>query len=168
MYKKYCEKIIEPLLMENGYYPSVDCPLTYCKDLSTGIGIEIDIQKGKWYKHIRANIWILDLVNGKEKDSFPDSIESYQLGDFLGMGEKDIWWSVKKVDIDETFLKIEKIMKETLLPALKELEDENFVKDYVKNIKLNRELNLFLSKKVEKYTTEDEIRGLCPLISSPQ
>ena len=140
MYKRYWKKIIEPLLFANGYLPSDNYPLTYYKDLPMGIRIEIEVQKGKWHKIIRVNINILDLINTCEEEQFPVGMEWYHLGEFLGNCKYDIWWSVEKADIKESFLQIEDVIKNTLLPALDKLEDKEFVEDFIRNIELGRKL----------------------------
>ena len=136
MYKKYCKKIIEPLLLENGY--SRVSNVLFEKDLSTGMKIAIDIQKFRGKNFITINIAVID--TDSNEDGLIHNLLECRLGDFLTNRQYDIWWSVKKEDIDESFLQIENIIKDRLLPALRELEDTKFAEDFIRNIQLTYEL----------------------------
>ena len=137
MYKKYWKKNVEPLLLENGYtrISSID----FRKVLTPGVEIIIDIQKYKGKNFITVNI-TLNTNHGQGEEGMISALIDYRLGDFLSSRQYDIWWSVKKADIDESFLQIKNIMMKVLLPELKKLEDEEFAKKFIRNIELSYEL----------------------------
>ena len=138
MYKKYCKKIIEPLLLENGY--SRTSNVVFKKKLLTGIEIVIDIQKFKGKNFITINIAVINDVSNFEDDGMVLALSEYRLDDFFSDCQYDIWWSVEKADINESFLQIEDVIKNTLLPELDKLEDKEFAQDFIRNIELSRRL----------------------------
>lgn len=137
MYKKYWKKNVEPLLLENGY--TRISSIAFRKVLTTGVEIIIDIQKYKGKNFITVNI-TLNNNHGQGEEGMISALIDYRLGDFLSSRQYDIWWSVKKADIDESFLQIKNIMMKVLLPELKKLEDEEFAKKFIRNIELSYEL----------------------------
>ena len=83
---------------------------------------------------------LLNLIQDEQEEGMISALIDYRLGDFLSSRQYDIWWSVKKADIDESFLQIKNIMMKVLLPELKKLEDEEFAKKFIRNIELSYEL----------------------------
>lgn len=131
MYKKYWKKIIEPLLLEEGYIRISS--VAFEKVLATGMEIVIDIQKYRGKNFITINITLND-SNHSQEEGMISALADYRLGDFLPNRQYDLWWSAKRGDIEQSFSEIESIMKEKVLPALRKLEDMKFTEDFIRNI----------------------------------
>lgn len=136
MYKKYCRKLIKPLLLENGYYPSTPrSVVSYEKKTSTGIKIVIDVQKNKWEQSITVNITILKEDNINKLEIF-EEIDHYRLGHFSDYPFQDLWWSIEEYKIEKSFLEIVNIMQSGLFQNLEQFEDKQFVGRFIENINI--------------------------------
>lgn len=134
MYRTYCRKRIKPLLMEQGYTPtSPKSVIAFEKETNTGITIVIDVQKWRGRPLITININLFQTDEKNEKGILASSIESYRLGCFSISSYEDMWWPIDERRIEQSFSEIEELMRNTLLPALEQLEDESFAQKFLRN-----------------------------------
>lgn len=134
MYRTYCRKRIKPLLVEQGYTPtSPKSVIAFEKETNTGITIVIDVQKWRGRPLITININLFQTDEKNEKGILASSIESYRLGCFSISSYEDMWWPIDERRIEQSFSEIEELMRNTLLPALEQLEDESFAQRFLRN-----------------------------------
>ena len=141
MYRKYCRRLLKPILVENGFYPSTSRSVTsYEKNIAMGMRIGIDIQRNKWYPTITININVLKETTIEGLKIF-NTIEDYRLGHFSLYPFQDLWWSIEEEKIEESFQEVVNIMQNKLFPALEAFENEKFMEQFLANKKISNSLN---------------------------
>ncbi|KIR01968.1 hypothetical protein P261_00782 [Lachnospiraceae bacterium TWA4] len=130
MYRKYIRKMIAPLMKDYGFEKvNKNSILYYKKKIACNMYVTIEIQKVRAIPKITCNITI-------SEDVYINVYDYYRLGDFLKYSGSDIWWSIEESMIEESFIEIVTLMKERLFPYLEELNNEDFMKEYLNNKKI--------------------------------
>lgn len=134
MYRTYCRKRIKPFLAKQGYTPtSPKSVIAFEKETNTGITIVIDVQKWRGRPLITININLFQTDEKNEKGILASSIDFYRLGEFSLLPYEDMWWPIDERRIEQSFSEIEELMRNTLFPALEQLEEESFAQRFLRN-----------------------------------